>query len=388
VGGKRSVRVSREDVLEPARLTIRTYEDLPALATVLPAWEDLLAACPAASIFSTWEWLASWWETFGAPSRLHVVAFWNGAGELQALAPLAIGTESTALGARLSILRLMGDGSRDSDNLGFLVRPGFESEFAERLFDHLDRESAAWDIARLNTMDPDAVWLRHAREVLARRRWSSVALSQPWCVVSLPATWDDYLRRLSGKERSKIGARTRRLGRRYDVSFHRCSDNRDLSDCLDSLFALHGKRWQARGVPGSFDSESRRSFYRIMGERFLRRGWLNLSQLRLNGAVAAAQFSFRYRNVEYSLQEGYDPEYSRDAVGYVLRAANIRRLISEGVRSYDFLAGRDPSKQRWGAEVRHYIDLHFARRPSLGGVYLRGTRAAIVVRRWLSKRPR
>ena len=369
--------------MEPARVTIRAYEDLPGLATILPAWEDLLAACPAASIFSTWEWLASWWEAFGGPSRLHVLAFWSGTGQLEALAPLAIGTESTALGARLSILSLMGDGSGDSDNLGFLVRPSFEAEFAEHLFDYLDRQSASWDIARFNTVDPDAGWARHAREVLARRRWSSVMLTRPWCVVPLPETWDDYLRTLSGKERRKIRTRIRRLERRYDVSFHRCGDERELPGFLDSLFALHARRWQQRGVTGSFGSEPRRSFYRIMGERFLHRGWLDLSQLRLNGAPAAVQFSFRYRNVEYSLQEGYDPEYSRDAVGYVLRAVNIRRLISEGVRSYDFLAGRDASKQRWGAEVRHYIDWHFARRPSLGAIRLSATRTTLRARRWL-----
>ena len=288
-------------------MTLRVYEDLRALVELLPAWEDLLAACTDASVFSTWEWLGSWWESFGAGSRLRVVAFWNGGGELEALAPMALDTEPTALGARLSVLRLMGDGSGDSDNLGFLVRPGFEAEFADRLFDHLERDCPSWDIAHLNTIDPNARWVQHLRGALARRRWSSVTLTRPWSVVCLPETWDDYRNTLTGKERRKIGARTKRLAGRYDVSLRRCSDQRHLPDCLDTLFALHAKRWQARGVPGCFGSEPRRSFYRIMGPRFLHRGRLDLSQLALNGTIAATQFSLRYRNVEVLVAGGLRP---------------------------------------------------------------------------------
>jgi CelD/BcsL family acetyltransferase involved in cellulose biosynthesis len=374
--------------LEPVRRAVCVYDNPAMLAPMLPAWEELLAACPDASIFSTWEWLGSWWEAFGDSRRLHVVAFWGGDGRLEALAPMAIGTESLAPGVRMSCLHLMGDGSGDSDNLGFLVRPGFEAEFAEALLDHLESHAESWDIARFNTVDPNARWVNRYRNLLTRHRWSTLALARPWLVVTLPPTWEAYLMGLSSKERGKIGTRTRRLEKRYTVGLRRCADKDTLVDGLETLFHLHGKRWQARGQSGSFGSEYRRRFYRSMAGRFLSRGWLDLTQLTLNEKVVATQFSFRFGGTEFSLQEGYDPDFSPDSVGYVLRALNLRRLIAEGTLRYDFLAGRDASKERWGAHVAEYVDINFARRRSLGAVQLGGMRGTIQARRWWQRRPR
>jgi CelD/BcsL family acetyltransferase involved in cellulose biosynthesis len=375
-----------EDASPPKPTTIRLYDRLEALDDLLPAWEDLLSACPDASIFSTWEWLSSWWVAFGSQLRLHVVGMWSQDGQLQALAPMAVGKDVAGFGIELAALQLMADGSGDSDGLGFLVRPGFEEVFAEALLGHLERHPVRWDIATLNTVDPRVRWIEALRAALARRRWTTITLSRPWCVVPLPCRWEDYLASLSPKERRKIGARTRRLTRHHEVSCRVCGDPAELDAWLDVLFDLHSRRWQTVGRTGSFQSPQRRQFYRTMASRFLTRGWLDFSQLLLNRRVAATQFSFRYRSTEYSLQEGYDPACASDSVGYVLRAFNLKRLIAEGVERYDFLGGSDGAKKRWGARDGHYIDIHFARRPSLGALHLAGKDGALRLGRWLKRR--
>ena len=54
-----------------------------------------------------------------------------------------------------------------------------------------------------------------------------------------------------------------------------------------------------------------------------------------------------------------------------LRAVeSAKTLIAEGVRRYDFLAGKDPYKKRWGAEMGNYLDVHFARSFTKGSLYL------------------
>jgi CelD/BcsL family acetyltransferase involved in cellulose biosynthesis len=191
----------------------------------------------------------------------------------------------------------------------------------------------------------------------------------------LPETWQGYLAQLSSKERLKVGNRLRRLQNRYAVEFRKCSDKNELTDQLQSLFALHQKRWEARGNVGSFRSEERKQFYRLMSEEFLRQGWLELWALRLNGISVAAQFAFRYRTTVFSLQEGFDPEYCADSVGYVLRSYVLKQLLESGVRRYEFLAGADESKLRWGGEMGRYIHVHIAAPRSVGSLHLWKTRA-------------
>jgi hypothetical protein len=54
-----------------------------------------------------------------------------------------------------------------------------------------------------------------------------------------------------------------------------------------------------------------------------------------------------------------------------------------GVRRYDFLGGEDPSKDRWGAKVGNYVDIHFARPYTRGSVYLGFDQAARSAKVWL-----
>jgi len=120
-----------------------------------------------------------------------------------------------------------------------------------------------------------------------------------------------------------------------------------------------------------------------MGCSFLRRGWLQLWLLELNGATVAAQFCFRYGDTVSILQEGFDPEFAADKVGYALRAAMLKHFIETGVRHYDFLGGFAEHKQEWGAERGAYLNLHFARPGSLGSLYLSCINGLTKGKEWL-----
>jgi CelD/BcsL family acetyltransferase involved in cellulose biosynthesis len=84
----------------------------------------------------------------------------------------------------------------------------------------------------------------------------------------------------------------------------------------------------------------------------------------------AAQFGLRHGTTVFSLQEGFDPDYAADSLGYVLRSQVLKQLIADGVRRYDFLGGADESKMRWGAQAGNYLNLSFARPFGAGAAYL------------------
>jgi CelD/BcsL family acetyltransferase involved in cellulose biosynthesis len=366
------------------RITVCT--DLAGLKQLRQLWEDLISACADATIFSTWEWLTSWWDAFAGERDLFVLAFSDANGMLVALAPFSRVKKPVAGGIKLTFLEFLGDGSGDSDNLGLLVRPGFEESFTRFLLDYLQTHTANWDISRLRTMNPDARATKALLAGLQSSHWTSYRYERPWTLISLPETWELYLRNLSSKERGKLGTRTRRLENRYKTVYHKCSLVAELPDRLEMLYELHGKRWRERGESGSFVSLERRKFYAQMATRFLEREWLEFWFLELNGKAVSTLFGFRYRDTVYSLQEGYDPEYSGDSVGYVLRGHVLKRLMSEGVRTYDFLEGKDPSKERWAAHVANYVSVEFGRKRTRGGFQLTLLHNAGQAKNWLRKK--
>ena len=359
--------VSRHD------LQIRVLQTLAELEVLRADWETLLATLPNASIFSSWEWLAPWWRAFGDSQNLHVLSLQNSASGLAGIAPLSFTTTRSA-GFKWKVVRLMGDGSQDSDNLDLPVLPEYEEEFFELVLGHLEKHSNQWDFCEWNTVPESSSLSRYLPTCLKRRNWLLITTRTPCSSVILPGTWELYLKQLSAKERKKFGNLTRRLENIYPVRYRRVSRIQDLDCDLESLFDLHKRRWETIGRSGSFNSPARRRFYRDLAETLLLRNQLEFWLLDLNGRPAAAQFGFRFGTTVYALQEGFDPDFAKDSVGYVLRAHVMRALISEGVRKYDFLGGVSDSKNRWGAEVGSYLNFRFCRPHSLGGTYVRARR--------------
>jgi CelD/BcsL family acetyltransferase involved in cellulose biosynthesis len=353
----------------PSSVRVRILTRLDELDMLRPAWEELLSNYPQASIFSTWEWLAPWWRAFGEGQQLHVLAFENSSSCLVGLAPLYISTRDVA-GKSWKVLRLMGDGSGDSDNLDIPVRSAYLRPVVEALLTYLQENATCWDLAHVNTLPADSLVGAVLPARLKDLAWPCLVYRRPRSVVHLPDRWEHYLTQLSSKERNKVGNLTRRLEKRYKARYYKCAAEADLTSCLEHLFRLHEMRWRLRGETGSFHSSARRKFYAEMASALLRRDRLQFWLLDLDGKTVAAIFGFRYGDTVYSLQEGFDPQFSSDSVGYVLRSHILREIIAEGVRRYDFLAGESSSKARWTAQVESYVNLHFARPWSIGSAYL------------------
>jgi CelD/BcsL family acetyltransferase involved in cellulose biosynthesis len=345
----------------------RTIDDLDKLCV---RWDELLAEYPQASIFSSWEWLTTWWRAFGADQQLHVLAFEDGSSRLVGLAPLALTTRES-LGKNWKILRLMGDGSGDSDNLDLVVAPGYAPAVVWSFLTYLEDHSDFWDFCELNAVPANSPAANVLMKSLAEHKWVHELAETPCCQIPLPGDWDTYFKQLSSTVRKNFKYHLRRLEKRLNFRIYRCSRQSDLPESLTALFDLHQKRWRANGDGGSFSSEKRRVFYQQLSSVLQSRNWLEFWILEIGGKPIAADYGFRYKNVVYALQAGFDPSEHADSPGFCLKGVMLRALIESGVQKYDFLAGFGQNKAQWNAQLSYYQHVHFARRRSLGGIYLR-----------------
>jgi CelD/BcsL family acetyltransferase involved in cellulose biosynthesis len=343
-----------------------------------PEWEDLLSEMPGASIFSTWEWLAPWWRAYGKGRKLHVLEFRAPSGRLEGLALLSSVTRRV-LGMRLRVLQLMGDGSGDSDNLDLPVRPGSEETCMAALLDYLQAQRGLWDVCEFNTMPPDSPAGQALFKDLKQRKWTRYDDATPGFVMVLPESWEAFVAQLSSNMKEQL-RKVRRIERQHQVRYYRCAEASQIDAHLEVLFRLHAARWNGLGQAGAFILPERRRFYADLSRQLLARGWLEFWSMDMDGKTVAAQFHLRFRGTIYDLQGGFDPDYASFNTGRVLRANVLREAIGSGLRRYDFLGGAQEHKRRWGGQARSYTNIRFARRGSLGGLYLRTSRNANVVK--------
>jgi CelD/BcsL family acetyltransferase involved in cellulose biosynthesis len=350
-----------------------------------PAWEKLLQAVPSATIFSTWEWLSSWWHAFGDKRQPLFFTALDSEGSLIGLAPLYLESHRTLLGTRLKLLRMMGDGTGDSDNLDLPVLPGYEQTFVSAFLDYLKQHARSWNFARFNTLPDDTPTAAALAAALTERRWVWFQEQKPGTVIDLPNDWETFRKQLSYNERGQLGKYTRRAERNYKVTVRKCDSETQLQSDLAVFFDLHRRRWEAVGKPGSFRLPARRNFYKELSSLILSRQWLDVWMLELDGKPVASEFDVRYRNTVYSLQVGNDPEHSADRVGYVLRGYILQQLIREGLHRYDFMGGGESYKERWASRVRSYNNIAFGRPRTRGSCYLLVLHRAIEAKEWVRR---
>ena len=335
--------------------TEREWDDLEG------TWNGLVERMATPSVFLTFEWLRAWWDAYAAhvgAEGLHILVASEG-GRVIGLAPLCRATAPAYAPGRLRCLRWIGAGSEDSDYLDFIIEGGREREVAAAFFDHLAGEP--WDVIDLDLLRAGSPTVAPVREIAAAAPYRVIAEDSACTALDLPATWDDYLRLLRPRFRTKLRSLLRRLPAEHDASFDLCDDPATLAAELEELFRLHQARWEAAGEPGSFALPERRAFYQAIAARFLARGWLRFYRLRIAGRPAAYEFSFEHCGRLYYLQQGHEPELAGLSVGTALKAFVLRDCIERGVRAYDFLGDDADHKLAWGAERGGCVRLQVAR---------------------------
>jgi CelD/BcsL family acetyltransferase involved in cellulose biosynthesis len=321
-------------------LTVRRAE-VPEFAQLEAEWNALLQASGADSLFLTWDWLHTWWTHLRGSRQLYLLTVRSGA-ELVALAPLALAPVRLRRLVPLRNLEFLGAGTVGSDYLDLIARPGWEDAALEAISDHVAQKRLM--IRLSERLDPHGwTWREASRDVCPFIRLEG-------------QTWESYLSTLGSAHRYNFQRRLKNLYRRHDVELRRVTSEDERGPALARLVQLHQARWDPRGGSEAF-APGLVSFHEEFTRRALARGWLRLSELRLDGRPVAALYGIRYGRTFSFYQSGFDPAFAKESVGLVLMGVTIRSAIEEGASEYDLLHGDESYKSQWAREVRELAHL-------------------------------
>ena len=352
-------------------------------------WNALVADSVTGSTFLTWEWLSAWWKAYGTPGDLRILLAKDEAGVLRGIAPLRRQTVRR-YGLNYRALAFAGDGSNDSDYLDFIVAHSAETPVLEAFWQHLHNELAGGTLLLFNEVPETSPSVPFLLDLGARAGMISNVTDVPCAVVSLPATWEDYLKKLAPRFRTKVRSVMRHLEGLSDVRFRLCEEAADLEGLHAALFDLHRRRWAKEGKPGVFGWDRKQAFYRALSPLLLESGALAFSALEWRGRVLACQYGFIYQDRYFQLQEGYDPDCEHWNTGMGLRAWTIQEFLKRGIREYDFMGGTGRHKSDWGSVTKIGKRLTLAKNTPANLIYCRGpeweVQARESVKKWVPER--
>src|SRR2546428_4084701 len=363
---------------------IQRIADPADFANLREEWNGLLAASQADCLFLTWEWLHTWWKHLGGRRRLHLLLARDGR-ELTAIAPLAQRPPVLRRLLLFPALEFLGTETVGSDYLDVIVRRGREQEASDALATAWTGAPLVLEFAYVNRESSFSVALAKR---LGQEGWAVQDKAINVCpVIDLAGhSWESYLAGLGSAHRYNYQRRLRNLKKRFDVRLDLVRTEAERQEALEALVALHTWRWEERGGSDAFASPGLVSFYDEVSQLALRRGWLRLFVLRLDGKPAAVLHGYRYGRTFYFYQSGFDPTFAKESVGLVTMGLTIRHAIEEGAAEYDLLRGAEPYKFLWARRVSELGRLELFAPGVRGAIYRRlGVGGARVKRtvRWL-----
>ncbi len=252
-----------------AAMRIVEVREESALLNLAADWNKLLAESASDTIFLTWEWVSAWWCAYGEPGALRILLAIDREGTLRGIAPMRWQT-TRRYGRTFQTLAFIGDGSNDSDYLDFIAAVGYESRVLDAFLKYWDKDLAHGTLLQLNEIPESSPNLGLLRAHAGGTGMVSQEQDVECATVSLPSNWQDYLKSLSSRFRTKIRSVLRNLENRSDVSFHFCDDPAQLSRLLPALYELHGRRWAKEAKPGVFHWDKKRLFYETLSPTLVR----------------------------------------------------------------------------------------------------------------------
>lgn len=317
------------------------YTTADAFDMLAGEWNAVLEQSASKTLFLTQEWQKTWWQYLG-DGELRVLAF-KEEGKLVGIAPLFF--EENALGG----VEVALVGCKEvSDYLDFIFAKGHEEACFRGVIDYLkSSEAPAWHTIGLCNIIESSPTLALFKDMLAAAGWNPVATFEDVCpIVQLPATFEEYLARLDGKERRELQRKLRRASEDVTITF--ATDKAVLDKDIDDFLALMKASMVSKT---SFMTPRMERFFKAAAHAMLDAGWLQLSFLEVEGQRAATYLNFVYDDVVLVYNSGLDPQkFSYLSPGQVLVARLIEKAIQEKRSAFDFLQGNEEYKYKLGGQ--------------------------------------
>ena len=347
-----------------------------ALSQLAAEWDGLFERTECQDVFLTHDWMAEWWEHWGAQNELFIATVREPGGRLVAIAPFYIRRSGIGrLGLR--VLSFMGSRGSASDHLNILAEPGMEAVAIQEIVRHVLAGRAAWDYIELADADAQSEVFTRLRQEFHEAGLKEHLRARPGCpYAKLPTAFDQYLSELGSSIRYNFRRRLRNLERFGCVSFVCLTDNAEIQARFGDLLFLHDKRFGQLGKTSAFLDPRLQSFHVGLLKRMASRSRPRLYLLQLNGQAVAALYGFSVGKQFAFYQSGMDPAWAKLSVGLIALGCAIEHNIRTGHECFDFLRGTQPYKLLWAkyrrpAFTAHYFDGRLPSRTALSLFRLR-----------------
>jgi len=343
----------RTEVLDSAAQVVKLREE----------WTDLLERSEAQSPFLTWEWMASWYETYENEGAVQCLAVRDADGHLEGIVPLFVSKRRDPHLSRGEVGFASTSTTAWGTDLELIATPQARDAVALATVAYLQQTRREWRRVKLLRMraDSEGVWSL-LRAAAGAGLQAGVLPGQNTSVLALSPDTDDVI--------SLIGSsKLRRNCRKALKELHK--DHPDhgfaygpVTDGLEELLRRHVQLNIDRRATvhrgSNFEDAGYTDCFLLAAQRLAQSGSLRIARLTIGARLAASLVCVPRGRTLYLWTSAWDPEFARYAVSHLAFLEAFKGGKAEGARDADFLSDAQNYKSQYTSHVRHRMDVLLA----------------------------
>ena len=323
-------------------MKIQIFDHFPD--TLKTEWDALLAHSATSVPFLRYGCLQQWWQTLGGgewdSGQLCICAGYKD-GKLAGIAPLF-----RTIKEGVPLLQFIGS-KEICDYLDIIAAPQDYQDFLTALLESLgDQDLSIWEKAVFENIPENSPFLSLIRKcippnmnILPEKTYSAPLLT-------LPATWEEYLAALDKKQRHEIRRKIRRAEQEAeDQRFYFVEGDLDITHYASIFLDLMKEDEKKKAFLTPSMQDTMHSLLRWGYSE----GILRLCFLDINGVHAAGYFCFDDGNTIYIYNSGFSNEMQYFSPGWVLLSYLVEWAIENSRETIDFMRGSESYKYKFGA---------------------------------------
>jgi CelD/BcsL family acetyltransferase involved in cellulose biosynthesis len=342
------------------------FEVVPSLSAceaLNSEWEELLRACPQATVFDSVGWIKANVLAFQNPASQNdllnnallnnaslkndtwILAFRAPDSSLAGLIPLVVRRGRRYLRERRWVEFA---GQPYADYGSCLVRPGLEGPVAESLLEFCRSKAAAWDGVYLDRLRADDPLLGHV-SVASKKSGLATSVRESGHIRRL--TTQEFTRGSTGHSSKSLRKARSRLSEQGEIGFEVFARGQPIVERLEVFLAWHVERFASKGLRSPLADPQHRAFYRHIVEELAPQERLWLSVLTCAGRPVAMRFSPVFNGTLHLYSTCFDEAFAKFSPSMLHLEMLLEHAFRSGITCVDFGLGESPQKEFAGASA-------------------------------------
>lgn len=326
--------------------TLRLVDSIEGFESLQQDWDALYKQSEHSTIFSSWDWLYTWWEVFKDQfnRKLYIICLYL-EDELVGIAPFQITKSFPKLMIQGKTLQFIGNGEACKDRIvsesqDFIVLHGMESKMIDSVSKYLTEHKNQWDFADFEFLVKDALILKCFEKAKSRISRCEIEYGVRFYIPKMESV--EQYHSLMGKRWSKMFAKKSRIiSRDGEVITESTETLESIEPALTQLADMHCSRWREKTGRCIFDSSRFSDFHYKIMKRLVPKNKVSIKTLYLNNEALASYYTFIDKNQIHYYQSGFHTKYANRYSPLFLLVINEIGASIENNQVFDFMFADD-----------------------------------------------